>query len=263
MAEPATARIASSAAVAALEAQAQDLLAADTFGMRATYLREIKTIAREKDPLPSSDLEAVLVLSGRNSHYGTLCDFKPDVGMDVSDTVNRMQHGINVAREVTAKRLRKPATLLSNEEIKAHGPIIIFNGAPVQNTDLKHALAEGKISDYPPEKFEILDLPADKINTPGHFYSLKEHVERLGLKSQKCGIVTSAYHWPRSSRIPISEILGEGITFVPFLHDRGFTAPDVEKDLNDEMTKLPGYVEKKWIGEKPDTAISCSSALFK
>ena len=61
-----------------------------------------------------------------------------------------------------------------NEQImEKFGPKIVYNGSQQQNQDLEEAISIGLI-DYPKNKFVILDLPEDQINTKGQFISIKK-----------------------------------------------------------------------------------------
>lgn len=114
---------------------------------------------------------------------------------------------------------------LNTELLYRYGPKIVYNGSERQNHDLKNAL-EHSILDYPKEKFIILGLPKNQINTKGQFLSLKQN---LLLNNTCVGIVTHAHHYPRVSRMLSEESLlypfAAHVKKYAFLIDRQFSSP--------------------------------------
>ena len=96
-----------------------------TASLRQAFIQEIQSIASHSNPKVTSDINYVLVLSGRSSYLKNPVD-RPDIA-DREDDYNRMRLGINVARSVTALRLGKDAKDLTNADIEKSGPTFIYN----------------------------------------------------------------------------------------------------------------------------------------
>ena len=239
------ARVDCSRGVKQLMKQIQDLpkQGSSTSLLQERFQKEILEIASTANPPISYDINFILVLSGRGSYLKNPIDH-PDV-IDKDDDYNRMRLGISVARGVTALRLGKSESSVTNEDIMNHGPVIIYNGRPKHNKDFREALKDGLITDYPNDKFMILDLPPNQLNSKGHFISVRDHMD---LSNQTIAIVTNAFHFPRIGRMITNDApfnyLGNNVKIIAYLNDREFKAPGIEKDLVGEAERIPIYVEK-------------------
>ncbi|MGG2344900.1 hypothetical protein ACJKRE_07245 [Rickettsia amblyommatis] len=91
-----------------------------------------------------------------------------------------MRLGIEIAREVAAKKLNKQISSLTYEELKKYGPMILFNGGAYDNKLLQEALDKNIITNYPKENFytftKTKPIPADNL--------------KLYIKSMKTVILT-------------------------------------------------------------------------
>jgi len=207
------------------------------------FVKEICSIASHKNPSTNLNMNYILVLSGRGSYLKRPVD-RPDV-LDQEDDYHRMRVGIETAREVAALRSGKNILELTDEDLKLHGPIIIYNGRPKHNADFKEALKFNLIRDYPHSKFLVLELPHDQLNSKGHFISVANHID---LSNQEIGFVTSAYHLPRIGRMfsenPPHNYFGDDVKIYAYLYDRKFSAPGIEEDLVSEAIKIREYVAK-------------------
>lgn len=201
---------------------------------------EMDHLKDTQDPSPDDSIEFLYVLSASNSFA------RREVAncTDLDDDYNRMQHAIHTAKKIAALRASVKLGELNEELLCIHGPKIIYNGSERQNRDLNDAL-EHSIPDYPKEKFIILGLPSNQINTKGQFLSLKQN---LPLSDTSVGIVTHAYHYPRISRMLSEDAplypFAARITKYVFLVDRQFSSPGIEKRVNDEIEKIPTYIAK-------------------
>jgi hypothetical protein len=211
--------------------------------LKEEFLKEIIEIASTQNPPISRDINYILVLSGRGSYLKNPIDH-PDV-IDKDDDYNRMRLGISVARKVAALRLGKSVNSITMEDFRNHGPTVIYNGRPKHNEDFKKAIKNGLITDYPNDKFIILDLPQDQLNSKGHFISVQKHTD---LSNQTIAIVTNAFHFPRIGRMIANEApfnyFGNDVKIIAYLNDREFKAPGIEKDLVGEAERIPIYIEK-------------------
>lgn len=169
--------------------------------------------------------------------------------------------GVNIAREVAAKRLDKQESNLTYEELQKYGPIILFNGGAYDNSLLKEALDKNEITDYPKENFYLFTLPENQTNTGGQFKTLyKEHEEgNIDLNNCEIAIVTNAYHFPRVNRYfdnkpDFDFFFNHNTKPIIFLVDRKFEAPGIYNDLKQELLKLPSYIEKGFVSKKQRTS---------
>ena len=178
-------------------------------------------------------------MSGRGSYLKNPVD--SEVVKDPADDYHRLELGIEVARNVASARLQKSE--ITNEDIQNAGPLIIYNGRPKHNEDLKKALDEGILTHYPQDKFLILDLDPSDWSTRGQFISLKES---LPLSNTSVAIVTHAYHFPRVARMIGSKWhpFGPNTKVFFYVVDRELTAPGITEDMIGEIDRIPRYIEK-------------------
>lgn len=227
--------------------------------IRQNFISEIQNIYAIKNPEIDKNIKYVWVLSGRYSYTKVLLSSEAqNIGaIDKEDGYNRMRLGIEIAREVAAKKLNKQASSLTYEELKEYGPIILFNGGAYDNSLLKETLVKNEIKDYPKENFYIFTLPKNQTNTGGQFKTLYVEHEKgnIDLNNSKIAIVTHAYHFPRVNRYFDNKpnfdfFFTHNTKPVIFLVDREFKATGVDNELKQELSKLPNYIQKGFISEK-------------
>lgn len=176
---------------------------------------------------------------------------------DKEDGYNRMRLGIDIAKQVAAKKLSKQVSDLTYNELKEYGPMILFNGGVEGNSLLQEDLDKNEIKDYPKENFYIFALPENQANTGGQFKTLyKEHEDgNIDLNNAKIAIITHAYHFPRVYRYSDNKpnfdfFFNHNTTPTIFLVDRKFETNGVDNELKQELLKLPSYIQKGFISEK-------------
>jgi hypothetical protein len=142
--------------------------------IRQNFISEIQNIYTTENPEIDKNIKYAWVLSTRHSY--TKIPINSDAqnigAEDKEDGYNRIRLGINIAREVAAKKLDKQESNLTSEELQKYGPIILFNGGAYDNSLLTEALDNNIITDYPKESFYIFMLPENQINTGGQFKTL-------------------------------------------------------------------------------------------
>lgn len=222
--------------------------------MRDEFIHEIEEIQSTNNPQVPANLGYVWVASARSSYTQKPIDSSSVV--DLKDDYNRMRLGIEVVKNAIAQNLGIPKEQLTQDQIIMHGPIIIYNGRPQHNIELRWALESGLLNDYPKEKFLILELHPDLMHTRGQLISIKEH---LHLSNAVVGIVTHGYHFPRMRRMigahePF-DFFGANTKIFTFLVDRQFRAPGIEGDLLAEPQKLPIYIAKGDLMAEPNQNI--------
>lgn len=131
-------------------------------------LAEFETIKKGKNPKITADMEAVVVLSGESGD--------PDLTTELHDTEERMLAGIKIFKAVS----------------KSGGnPVLILTGTSAQNKLMKQLAHQQNIKNI----FTLKNIP------PVPAVSTYDQFRELGkLPFKKIGIVTHAYHGPRSRR---------------------------------------------------------------
>lgn len=217
--------------------------------------QEIDELKGSQDPEPNPSIEYLIVLSGSNSYLKK--KFTYIKSTDLEDDYNRMQLAIHTAKKIVALRanVRLEEVNLNLKLMRDYGPKIVYNGSEEQNQDLKYAL-ENSIQDYPSDKFIILNLPKNEINTKGQFLSIKKE---LPLDNVTVGIFTHAYHFPRIARMLGKDAplypFGENVTKYAFLVDREFLSPGIIDRINGEVERIPIYINKGDLAKYPATDI--------
>jgi len=203
------------------------------------YLNEMRSLHDHKNAAVDPSIQYVWVLSGRSSYLKEPVDI-PNV-KDPSDDYNRLELGIQVARDVVAQRSGK--STFTKEDIEKYGPQIVYNGCPKHNDDLKKALQEGILTHYPENKFFILDLPPQEQNTRGQFMSFKE---RVPTSNTSVAVITHAYHGPRVLRLVGSKWnpFGPNTKIFFYFVDRELKAPGIQEDMLGEMERIPKYIKQ-------------------
>lgn len=210
--------------------------------IKASIENEMKALKNSQDPQPDPNIGYLFVLSASNSYLRKVVQIKES---DIDDDYNWMTLAIKTAKKIVALKANVHLSAVNRQLETDFGPKIIYNGSISQNNDLKEALDRDLI-DYPKEKFVILDLPQDQINTKGQFISIKQGM--CVEPHASAGIVSHAYHYPRFSRM-----LGEDAPLNPFektvkvsafLVDRHFASPGIDEKVHAEIQKIPTYIEK-------------------
>jgi hypothetical protein len=205
-----------------------------------TYLEEVKSLHQSPNGVVDPSIKYVFVLSGRGSYLKEPVD-SGDV-KDPADDYHRIELGIKIAKQVVASHLDEGSPLTA-EAIQKYGPIIVYNGRPKHNEDLKKAFHDGILTHYPEDKFRILDLDPSDWSTRGQFVSIKNE---LPLSDISVAIVTHAYHAPRVARMIGSKWhpFGPNTKVSLYLVDRNFEAPGVTEDMLGEIDRIPRYIEQ-------------------
>jgi hypothetical protein len=210
--------------------------------------REMDELKGTQNPEPDASVDYLFVLSASNSYLKKLT-FKNCT--DLEDDYNRMHLAFHIAKKIAALKANVNLEELNFEILRRFGPKIVYNGSEEQNEDLKNAV-ENSFQHYPKEKFIILNLPKNEINTKGQFISLKKY---LPLDNVSVGIITHAYHFPRVSRMLGNEAplypFGTNVVKYAFLVDRQFVSPGIEDRVTDEIRKIPIYVKKGDLSKYP------------
>lgn len=229
-------------------------------------------ITQTANPEPTEDIDYVFILSARATYLGTPVDNQKIP--DTSDDYNRVRLGIELAKKITALRLKKDIKDITKRDLQLFGPNIIYNGRDLHNQELVKSMAmnptmarnykeynefsaKNLLNDYPAEKLCILDLPPKDQNTKGQFICVRD---KLKIKNTSVALVTHAYHFPR-----VNLMVGKGAPLNPFgenvkcyavLVDRLFQAPGAAEDIAGELQRIPQYTAKGDLCAKDPAAIT-------
>ena len=124
----------------------------------------VKEYREHRNPQPESDIDVVWVISGWSVYNPSLSpEFKSVVENTIfaNEDTQMINFGIGLVYEITAKRLGENESEVTKEDVKEHGPVLIYNGNIDQNDNLR--LASQK-SDFPLplEKLRVEKLADDR-----------------------------------------------------------------------------------------------------
>ncbi|OGD90161.1 hypothetical protein A2W45_00520 [Candidatus Curtissbacteria bacterium RIFCSPHIGHO2_12_41_11] len=181
----------------------------EIFASRLELVREFREF---ENPTPTPDIDIVWVFSG-HSTYDEQLQPSP-LAYTITDYAKffrkedrqRIARGIGLVKEVTALRLNKDKSEITEEDIQKAGPIFFYNGTGRQNHVLREAIADGKIA-LPQDKIIIseispkLDPTPQEANTKTQFEQFPDDLLQkiLGHKG-KIAIVSHLYHLLRIRR---------------------------------------------------------------
>lgn len=169
-------------------------------------LREFKYY---ENPPVSSDTDIVWVVSGHDAFDGTPATStysEQYLGQDYKgEDRQRILKGVELVQTITAERLNKDFSAVTQEDIQSHGPLFFYNGVFVQNETLRNAT----LSDFPLPKNRVLiseitphrDPTPQQANTKTQFEKFPHDLlEKLVATGAKMAIVSHSYHMSRIRR---------------------------------------------------------------
>lgn len=86
----------------------------------------------------------------------------------------RILYGINILKEVTAKKLQKSPNEITKEDFAENGPLFIYNGNEEENKDFRSAL-DHELNILPREKMIIID----KVITDNAIQSIENTLDQI------------------------------------------------------------------------------------
>jgi len=221
----------------------------EKYGARSEYQRsswaesrrrivdELREIAEKGPPEPEADWNIIAPLSG--PEVGDIFDEENIGNSGYNETEKRFRSAIDIAKQVTAKRLSKPIEEITLDDIRVSGPFLYFNGLEAQNEFLRGQgvqILEEKYK-FPREKLQITDNTGIK-HTGHQFQDFGHHVPQEG----KMVLVSDLYHLPRMRRylsLETSNLTPDNTVLSPALP----LALNVKLTL-DEIRKIYPYIEK-------------------
>ena len=181
----------------------------EIFKSRRELVREFRDF---ENPQPTTDIDIVWVFSGHSTydeqlqpspHAYAITDYTEFFR---KEDRQRIERGIELVKEVTALRLSKEKSAVTEEDIQKSGPIFFFNGTGRQNHVLKEAIADGKIT-LPYDKIVIseispkLDPTPQEANTKTQFEQFpNDLLQQIAKDKHKIAAVSHLYHLMRIRR---------------------------------------------------------------
>ncbi len=166
--------------------------------LRHKFIKEVRRAAEQE---PQTDWNLICVLAGPEKK---VFDSDVDGTGRLNETRTRFETGLCLVREVTARRLLKPASELTLEEIRSSGPLLYFAGLDPQQQELVGLNEQKRFDiDYgvPAENIRIEKRPDIKFTWQQFAYFPKQLIPDNG----KIVIVSSGYHIPRIKDISLRE----------------------------------------------------------
>jgi hypothetical protein len=196
-------------------------------------VRKLTEVADNHERVYPAEIDAVLVFSGPGTYYDRLKPGQPE-WMAWMDR-DRIRGGVAVVREVTASWMRKEGIDqnkighdVSYTEIEEYGPLLVYNGIPVENEVFRRAVAS-EHSKIPLSNVVVLDEvieengDAHPIRHTGDQYKSFFHevqnaesplfgVKNVALVAHIPDFVRHPYYAERYNR-ELREAMGEELTF--------------------------------------------------
>ena len=147
--------------------------------------------------------------------------------------------GIEIIKQMVAKKANKSIDEIKNEDILQHAPTFILSGTTEQLPIMKQIVRE---LGFPMEKLELVDCGASGVgNTKTQFETINSHF--AGEKHKHITFVTSDYHVPRVTRTGLKN-LNPDINFdvIPVPH--GKIPYNVFKVVRGEVKRIISYADK-------------------
>lgn len=232
--------------------------------IRRRVLEEMKELGRGEDPLPQEDWDLVWVLSGHSvdiaeeftedssgkevifDHADKIAE--KDVAKKINEGRERLETGIKLAKEITAKRLNKPADELTLEDVRNSGPDIYWNATDWGNDNLRERIKEGFLDkyDFPSEKI-IISANLGIQYTGDQFEKIEDSVIE---GRRKIVIISDTYHLSRVRRYlhkKDSKITEENSLLYASQRKR----VPIGKALR-EIKKVPEYIKKGFLPKEKE-----------
>lgn len=172
---------------------------AESLGVRVVEHSQI----RKEIQVPQKDIGLIWILSAPGTPL-----LAPTEGIFAGRQLNRerIERGVELAREVTALKLSKPVAELTQEDLE-HAPILYYNGesaanrttnpkAEFQNEDFQTYISR---NEFPLNTSRVVVDPLEEIFTPGQIKGLVRYVEN-NLSINKVAVVTHSTHMVRVGR---------------------------------------------------------------
>jgi hypothetical protein len=177
--------------------------------VKRAALGELKELAYNELPKPQENWNLIWVFSGPHGFFqeGTrvrkgVDGLIEDIGDETNEAVSRLNTGVEIAKQVTARRLNKKAEEITIDDIRISGPKIFYNEWDWQNDELRKLFNEGNGEEqfsFPKNNLIIPDN-TQVMHTGHQFEKFPEEVLDVIGDDGKFVLVSDLYHLPRIER---------------------------------------------------------------
>lgn len=192
--------------------------------------------------------DGVVILSGKNFiKDGESIDYSYP---ENAENKERIEMGIEIIKQIVAKKTNKSIDEIGNEDILQHAPSLILSGTTKQLPIMKQIVEE---MGFPVENLKLVNCEASGIsNTKTQFETINNYF--AGKKHEHITFITSDYHVPRAVRTGYKN-LNQDINFdiIPVPH--GKIPYDVFKVVYGEVKKIISYANNGDISKDAPAAI--------
>lgn len=190
------------------------------------------------------DTDAVWVFSGPGTFYKPIEEHEQNFTRWMDRY--RILYGLNIVKQVTAKKVNKKPEEVTKDDIAHYGPVFIYNGKPEENHDLRKALAH-ELSILPEEKVLIID----RVKTEGNIQEIETTIDQVKsfprelIGKQITSRVAIVSHAPHITRI--LRYLDEIKLFPESIKVEVFSLTPIHEQalyMHEEMEKVWTYFQK-------------------
>jgi hypothetical protein len=163
---------------------------------RHRYVAELRGLLAEGLPKPKDDWDAIYVFSGPEIKL----EDAPHEKGPFNQTKVRLETGIDVAKQVTALRLKKNYDDVTADDIRSHGPSVYFDGYTAHNQYFGNETANHRLEKeygFPDDKFIY---PKEEEGTKHTGEQIERFPDEILKDSRKFVIISDLYHMPRIQR---------------------------------------------------------------
>lgn len=240
--------------------------------------REIfNEFAEYRNPKVSRDIDIVWVISGHDAFDGSVATstYSSEYLGDTyqGEDKRRILKGVELVLQITAVRLEKNVSEITQEDIRNNGPLFFYNGVFKQNEILRNAAIE----DFPLPKDKVLieeiteerDPTPKQANTKTQFEAFpKDLLAELVATGKKMAIVTHRYHMPRVRRqveapaivatsplwknVKVDFFVADELNSTTSENSRHKNAAFLLKTIKGETRKIEAYAEKGDLTREPE-----------
>jgi hypothetical protein len=161
---------------------------------RHRYMDEIRALAEKGPPKPEKDWNVIYVFSGPEMTF----EEEPDKKGKYNQTETRLKTGFELARKITALRLKKEPKEVTIEDIRTEGPLVHFDGLKEQKAYLRKISKEGRFENA--YQFPRTSLQLSIKNITNTRDQVQELPRKFATEDGKIVFISDLYHLPRIQR---------------------------------------------------------------
>lgn len=155
------------------------------------------------------------------------------------ENVARIEYGIEMIKQVVAKKSKKPIEEITNEDIIKYAPPLILNGETEQLPAMSEMAAE---AEFPKEKIQLLNSGDRGLsNTKTQFEKMND--DKRFQTAKHFTYITTSYHIPRVTRTA-DQNLNPDINFEVIGIPLKEFKYDIYRKVRGEVKRILKYSEK-------------------